>query len=65
MEKKKFKITVEETLAREVFVEANSLHEAINLVKKQYRDEEIVLTADDIIDVDFLAEDKDVPPNFN
>lgn len=65
MEKKKYKITVEETLAREVIVEATTAHEAVKKVKQMYRDEEIVLTGDDCIDTEFLVEFKHTPLNFN
>jgi hypothetical protein len=65
MEKRKYKITVEETLAREVIVEATTAAEAVKKVKQMYRDEEIVLTGDDCIDTEFLVEVKHVPLNFN
>lgn len=57
-EKRKYKITVEETLAREVIVEAMTAEEAVRKVKQMYRDEEIVLTGDDCIDAEFLVETK-------
>lgn len=64
MDKKKFKITVEETLAREIIVEAMTAAEAVRMVKQMYRNEEIVLTGDDCIDTEFLVEDKEAPLNF-
>lgn len=53
----KFKITIEEVLAREVEVEAENVSDAIDIVKKQYKNGEHVLCAEDFVDVDFLAED--------
>lgn len=47
---KKFKIEVEEILQRVCEVEANSLEEAIQIVQKQYKDEEIVLDYNDLVE---------------
>lgn len=66
MEKKVFKITVEETLAREIEVEAYDVDDAITIVKSQYRNGDIVLDADDFVDVEYLVQDKDIQePSFN
>lgn len=43
-------IEIKETLSKQLRVEADSAEEAICQVKKQYRDSEIVLTADDFVD---------------
>ena len=44
----KYCIVVQETLRREIVVEADSLEEAINHVESEYDKENIVLTADDV-----------------
>lgn len=44
----KYCIAVQETLRREIVVEADSLEEAINHVESEYGKENIVLTADDV-----------------
>ena len=44
---KKYKVLVEEKLSREVEVEAESEEEAEELVKKQYRNQDIVLDSED------------------
>lgn len=60
----KFKITIEEVLAREVEVEAKNVAEAIDIVKKQYKNGEHVLYGDDFVDVEFLIEDIHTPLSF-
>lgn len=45
----KYCIAVQETLRREIVVEADSLEEAINHVESEYDKENIVLTADDAL----------------
>lgn len=61
----KYCIAVQETLRREIVVEADSLEEAINHVESEYDKENIVLTADDacvepdIFEVDWYSE-KDI-----
>ena len=47
MKKKKYNIVITETLKRIVEVEASSLAEAVRIVDGQYRNSDIVLTADD------------------
>jgi hypothetical protein len=49
-----FKIEVKETLSRTIEVEANSTEEALDKIKALYKNEEIVLDADDCIDTEFL-----------
>ena len=49
----KYKIQITETLQREVEVDASSKTEALRMIKQQYRDEDIVLTADDHVDTHF------------
>ncbi len=45
-----YKIRIEEILAKNVYVEAEDEVEAINKVTDLYRDEKIVLSADDYYD---------------
>jgi len=46
-----FKIEVKETLSRIIEIKANSTDEAISIVREQYKNENIVLDADDFVDV--------------
>ena len=48
----KYSVEVKETLSRLVEVEAESMNEAREITEKLYRNEEIVLTADDFKGVD-------------
>jgi len=50
---KEYKIEIVETLVRIVTVEADSLNEAIANVMDDYNNAEIVLDADDFLDVEF------------
>lgn len=49
----KYSVTIEETLCRTVDVEAESKQDAIDKVKNQYNNENIVLNADDFSEVVF------------
>ena len=49
----KYKVTIEETLVKEIEVEANDFDEALEKVKDMYNNSEIVLSADDFSKVDF------------
>ena len=51
---KDFKIEIRETLAREISVKADSYEEALEKVKNDYFDEEIVLYGDDFSRVEFV-----------
>ena len=51
---KDFKIEIRETLSREISVKADSYEEALEKVKNDYFDEEIVLYADDFSRVEFV-----------
>ncbi|EDT70211.1 protein DpnD [Clostridium perfringens D str. JGS1721] len=51
---KKFKIKIVETLEREVFVNANSEKEAMNIVQSLYENEDIVLDSNDFKEVEFF-----------
>ena len=53
---KEYKIEVTETLSRTIHIEAASRDEAVKKVKDMYRNEEIVLDADDFIGVDIREE---------
>ena len=44
----KYCIAVQETLRKEIVVEADSLEDALNHVENEYEKENIVLTADDM-----------------
>lgn len=47
-----YKITIKETLIREVEVKANDYHDAIEKVIDKYNSEEVVLNYNDFNDVD-------------
>lgn len=57
---KKYKITITETLEREVEVEAPDWNHALDIVEESYWNGDVVLTADDHTDTDFYAEE--IPP---
>jgi len=52
---KEYEIEVRETLARTIAVKAESSDDAYDKVSTMYKNEEIVLSADDFIDV-FIGE---------
>ena len=45
----KYRFNIEEILNKEVTVEAEKLEEAMKIINKLYRDEEIVLDYDDFV----------------
>lgn len=51
---KTFEIEIKETLARVIEIDANSLDEAFEKVKQDYRNEKIVLDDSDYIDTEFI-----------
>ncbi|MDM0935290.1 DpnD/PcfM family protein [Clostridium perfringens] len=51
---KKFKVKTVETLEREVFVNANSKKEAMNIVQSLYENEDIILDSNDFKEVEFF-----------
>ncbi|MGU8155406.1 DpnD/PcfM family protein [Clostridium perfringens] len=51
---KKFKVKIVEILEREVFVNANSEKEAMNIVQSLYENEDIVLDSNDFKEVEFF-----------
>ena len=56
---KEFEVEVYETLIRIVTVEAMTEEDAIELVKYDYNNAELVLGADDFFDVDFNVVNND------
>ena len=50
-----FQVEIVETLARTINIEANTEDEAHAIVKQRYRNCEIILSADDFADVDFVV----------
>jgi predicted transcriptional regulator len=49
-----FQIRVQELLTIDVEIEANSVEDAVAKVIKQYKEEEIVLDAEDFVEVNFI-----------
>lgn len=49
----KYSVTIEETLSRTLEIEAESKQDAIDKIKKQYKNDDIVLDADDFSEVIF------------
>lgn len=49
----KYRVTITETLATSVVVEANDYNEAVDSVIDRYNNEEIVLTAEDYCETKF------------
>ena len=69
---KKYNIEVEEVLRRVIPIEANSIDEALDKVKEQYDEEEIVLDSNDYCQTSFdnlyskkLEEPMDIYLRFN
>lgn len=48
----KFKVEIQETLARIIEIEASNIEDAISIVKEMYKKEEIVLDSGDYIDTE-------------
>lgn len=53
-----FKIEVKETLSRTIEIEANSADEAFLKIQNLYKNEEIVLDADDYVETEFLKSEE-------
>ena len=49
----KYTIEITETLQRQIEIEANDHDEAFKIIKRKYRNGEIVLDSNDYIDTDF------------
>lgn len=56
---KEYNVEVCETLIRIVTVEATSEEEALELIRNDYNNAELVLDADDFFDVDFEIVNRD------
>lgn len=56
----KYRFNIEEILNKEVTVEAEKLEEAMKIINKLYRDEEIVLDYDDFVayTINYIDEEK-------
>ena len=56
----KYRFNIEEILNKEVTVEAKSFEEAMKIINKLYRDEEIVLDYDDFVGytINYIDEEK-------
>ena len=56
----KYKFNIEEILNKEVTVEAENFEEAMKIINKLYRDEEIVLDYDDFVGytINYINEEK-------
>ncbi|MGX7068756.1 DpnD/PcfM family protein [Gemella bergeri] len=52
---KNFKIEIKEVSIREINVIADNMDEALELVKKQYKNENIVLESEDYIYTEFIV----------
>ena len=51
----KYSVEIKETLARRIEIEAETKNEAQEAVEQLYREEKIVLTADDFVEVKFAV----------
>lgn len=56
----KYRFNIEEILNKEVTVEAENIEEAMKIINKLYRDEEIVLDYDDFVayTINYIDEEK-------
>ena len=56
----KYKFNIEEILNKEVTVEADDFEQAMKIINKLYRDEEIVLDYDDFVGytINYINEEK-------
>ena len=56
----KYKFNIEEILNKEVTVEAENFEEAMKIINKLYRDEEIILDYDDFVGytINYINEEK-------
>ena len=49
----KYYVTITEILEKTIEIEAENENNAIDIAKDKYNKEEIILTADDLVDTDF------------
>ena len=54
-----YKVTIEELLSKDVCVKASSKEEALSMVRKAYKNEEIVLGYESYVGVDFSVSEAD------
>lgn len=56
----KYRFNIEEILNKEVTVEADDFEQAMKIINKLYRDEEIVLDYDDFVEytINYINEEK-------
>lgn len=55
----KFKIEIKEILAQVLEIEAESIDDALGIVKQMYKNEEIILSSDQCVDVIIQEIDND------
>ena len=60
MEKKKYVVTIEETISQDFDVEANSLEEAFEIARKKYRDGKFIVESESCTFVQTQARTEDV-----
>lgn len=53
MNKKKFKIEIQEVLSETIEIEATDLNEAISEAKKMYNDEKVILGEQNFVNTEF------------
>ena len=56
---KKFIVEIKETLSKTIEIECDSKDDALEFIKSQYGNEDIVLDSNDFIDVEFIILKKD------
>ncbi len=54
----KYRVLITETLQKEFEVDASSKDEALDIIKQKYKNEEIILTANDYIQTDYAVKNK-------
>lgn len=60
MEKKKYVVTIEETISQDFDIEANSLEEALEIARKKYRSCEFIVESESCTFVQAQARTEDV-----
>lgn len=51
----KYKVEIVETLCKQVIVEAENRFEAISMIQEKYKNDEIELMPEDLVDVSYRA----------
>ena len=62
---KNFKVTITETLEREIILDAKSAEHAVDIVERKYKNEEIILDAEDYVLTEFKVELESEKPTFS